>query len=125
MAYYNISFAYQVVMGTLCTFHEGMHFQLQVKGVCERGLGWGVGGCCLTQRYLTKTTHFSQTAETVHRQQHISYQRHSEEASKGPKHLYSRTCSRHGFHMEQKRLHLIHTRLFSVVWQSLLKAANF
>ena len=44
MAYYNISFAYQVVMGTLCTFLEGMHFQLLVKGVWERGLGWGWGG---------------------------------------------------------------------------------
>ena len=42
MAYYNISFAYQVVMGTLCTFVEGMHFQLLVKGVWERGLGRGV-----------------------------------------------------------------------------------
>ena len=61
-AYYNISFAYQVVMGTLCTFVEGMHFQLLVKGVQEWGLGRGVVLC------NTKVSHQNHTLLRLLRQ---------------------------------------------------------
>lgn len=106
-------------MGTLCTFVEGMHFQLLVKDVWEWGLGEGGAAC-------HKVFHLKYTLLRLlraHRQQHSSETFKEEQKTLSIFTLQDlwQTQLSHG---AREAAFNTHNRLLSVVWQSLLKAVR-